>query len=166
MAQANVGNLTLLEETVADDVLSPLLLAALDQSDHSVDMSKIVPRLRDLGLVGRDDTADLGALLLLLDPGTVHRHAVPALDHPDEEVVIAAIKLLVAEGRSDWLAPVGDRLLHHCHWEVRVNFARALAELQGESCRDLLENRLLVEDQDLVREQFQDLLAALQQPRR
>jgi HEAT repeat protein len=104
--------------------------------------------------------------MALLDPGTVHRHAVPALDHPDEEVVIAAIKLLVAEGRSDWLAPVGDRLLHHCHWEVRVNFARALAELQGESCRDLLENRLLVEDQDLVREQFQDLLAALQQPRR
>jgi len=64
MAQANVGDLTLLEEAVADDVLSAFLLAAFNQSHHSVDMSEIVPRLRNLGLVGRDDTTDLGALLL------------------------------------------------------------------------------------------------------
>src|SRR5262245_30443963 len=64
MPQANVGDLALLEEAVADDVLSAFLLAALDQTDHSVDVSKVVPRLRDLGLVGGNDTADLGTLLL------------------------------------------------------------------------------------------------------
>jgi hypothetical protein len=35
-----------------DDVLSTFLFAALDQTDHSVDVSEVVPRLRDLGLVG------------------------------------------------------------------------------------------------------------------
>src|ERR1044072_8834707 len=64
MPQANVGDLALLEEAVADDVLSTFLFAPLDQTDHRVDVSKVVPRLRDLGLVGGDDTADLGALLL------------------------------------------------------------------------------------------------------
>ena len=60
----DVGDLALLEEAVADDVLSTFLLASLDQTDHSVNVCKVVPRLRDLGLVGSDDTADLGALLL------------------------------------------------------------------------------------------------------
>jgi len=46
MPQANVDDLALLEEAVTDDVLSPFLLAALDQSDHSVDVSKVVPCLR------------------------------------------------------------------------------------------------------------------------
>jgi hypothetical protein len=49
---------------VADDVLSAFLLTALDQTDHGVDVRKVVPRLRDLGLVGNDHTADLGTLLL------------------------------------------------------------------------------------------------------
>ena len=51
-------------------------------------MSKVVPCLRDLGLVGRDDTADLGALLLkrldderighaALKPKSVHDHQPP-----------------------------------------------------------------------------------------
>ena len=64
MAQANIGDLAFLEEAVADNVLSPFLLAALDQTDHGVDVRKVVPCLSDLGLVGSDDTADLGALLL------------------------------------------------------------------------------------------------------
>ena len=38
MAQANVGDLAFLEEAMADDVLSAFLLAALDQTDHSVDV--------------------------------------------------------------------------------------------------------------------------------
>jgi hypothetical protein len=33
MPQANVGDLPLLEEAVTDDVLSPFLLTALDQTD-------------------------------------------------------------------------------------------------------------------------------------
>ena len=35
--------------------MSPFLFATLDQSEHSVDVSKVVPRLRDLGLVGGDE---------------------------------------------------------------------------------------------------------------
>ena len=64
MVQANVCDLALLEEAVADDVLSALLLATLDQSDHRVDVCEVVTCLRDLSLIGSDDTADLGALLL------------------------------------------------------------------------------------------------------
>src|SRR5262245_39852211 len=40
------GDIALLEEAVTNDVLSPFLLAALDQTDHGVDVSEVVPRLR------------------------------------------------------------------------------------------------------------------------
>lgn len=50
MAQANVGDLALLEEAVADDVVSTFLLTSFDQTDHSADVCEVVSRLRDLGL--------------------------------------------------------------------------------------------------------------------
>lgn len=49
---------------MADDVLSAFLLSTLDHTDHSIDVSKVVSRLCNLGLIGSIDTADLGALLL------------------------------------------------------------------------------------------------------
>lgn len=64
MAQANVGDPAFLEEVVADDVLSALLSAALDLPNHDVDVRKVMSGLSDLSLIGSDDTADLGALLL------------------------------------------------------------------------------------------------------
>jgi hypothetical protein len=40
------------------------MLTALDQTDHSVDVREVMSRLRDIGLIGSDDTSDLGAPLL------------------------------------------------------------------------------------------------------
>lgn len=100
-----------------------------------------------------------------LTPDHFYGHAVQALDHADEEVVNAAIKLLLACGCTDWIGQRAEALINHRHWEVRVNFARALAALGGESGRALLEQRLLVEGEDLVRQELQDLLTDLGGPR-
>ncbi len=83
------------------------------------------------------------------------------LSHPDAEVVSAVLQLLAVSGRRDWIDPVRDNLLNHRHWEVRTSFARILAQHYGSQCRPWLEARLLVEVEDLVRQQVQELLAAL-----
>jgi HEAT repeat protein len=88
-----------------------------------------------------------------------HSSLVATLTHDDEEVVNAALQLLTAGGRSDWIPSVLDSLLNHRHWEVRLTFARALAELLGENCRGHLEERLLIEGEDLVCHQLRDLLS-------
>jgi HEAT repeat protein len=88
-----------------------------------------------------------------------HPYLVGALAHEDEEVVNAALQLLAASGRSEWIPSVLDSLLNHRHWEVRLTFARALAELMGENCRRHLEERLLIEGEDLVCHQLRDLLS-------
>lgn len=99
--------------------------------------------------------------LAAMDPETAYPSLVTALSHEDEEVVNAALQLLSARGRRDWIPPLRDRLLNHPHWEVRITFARTLASLEGEDCRRHLEGRLLVEGEDLVRQQFRELLAQL-----
>lgn len=92
---------------VAHNVLSAFLLAALNQADHSVDVSKIVTRLRDLGLVGSYDAAELAALLLqclnkkwighaALKPKSACRHQPPkwcaCSIMPEELVAQAAVE--------------------------------------------------------------------------
>ncbi|MFA5515867.1 MAG: HEAT repeat domain-containing protein [Desulfuromonadales bacterium] len=86
---------------------------------------------------------------------------IETLDHQDEEVVSAGLQLLAESGRRDWIEPVRDRLLNHRHWEVRNNFVRIYAMQTGIQCRPHLEARLLVEGEDLVRQQIQDFLADL-----
>ncbi|PLX93356.1 MAG: PBS lyase [Desulfuromonas sp.] len=84
-----------------------------------------------------------------------------ALRHVDEEVVNVAVRLLSETGRNDWLESWQETLLNHRHWEVRCSFARALAAFQPVVARKLLEARLLVEGEELVRQQLTDLLADL-----
>lgn len=96
-----------------------------------------------------------------LDPAGVRERAVDALSHDDEEVVNAAIHLLAGSDSRDWLEERGEELLNHRHWEVRLNCARAMAGLLGPACAGLLENRLLIEGEDLVRQELQGLLLDL-----
>ncbi len=84
-----------------------------------------------------------------------------ALDHPDEEVVSASLQLLTEAGRLDWMASFRERLLNHRHWEVRSRFARILAAYARDHCRVHLEERLLLEGEDFVRQQLEELLAHL-----
>lgn len=95
------------------------------------------------------------------DPDGVFPQLIASLYHDDEEVVGAAIALLVTTGRQDWLPAMAEVLINHPHWEVRLRFARALEQLKGSGCRELVENRLLVEGEDLVRSQLVQTLEAL-----
>jgi len=84
-----------------------------------------------------------------------------ALDHADEEVVNTALKLLAGQDNTKWIVSHGEQLLNHKNWEVRLSTARSLAICQGPVCKPLLEARLLIEGEDLVRLELRVLLEAL-----
>lgn len=106
----------------------------------------------------------IAAMETLVAQNQEHAQAplVAALASHDEEVVSAALQLLTQFGVSDWIEEAQDRLINHRHWEVRVTFARILAAELGVKSRPMLEARLLVEGEDLVRQQIRDLLMDLQ----
>jgi len=76
-------------------------------------------------------------------------------------VVIAALQMLSGSGRREWIPAVRDRLLNHPQGKVRSAFALSLVRLEGEGCGPYLEDRLLVEEDNLVRQQLQSLLDLL-----
>jgi len=90
---------------------------------------------------------------------------VQSLRHADEEVVNVALNLLTASGQRDWVSAATESLLNHRHWEVRSTFVRALASLEGPACRQLLETRLLLEGEELVRQTIQSVLDEFRESR-
>lgn len=84
---------------------------------------------------------------------------IGALDHADEEVVTVAMNLLTSFGAGDWIHDHAERLINHPFWVVRTQVARSAAEVQGDAARTLLEKRLDVETEEVVRQQLLDLLA-------
>ena len=86
---------------------------------------------------------------------------VGALHHADEEVVSAALNLLSRCRSSDWFSNHAEDLINHPFWAVRTHFARFAATLLGEEARPLLERRLEVEGEDLVRQQLLESLELL-----
>jgi HEAT repeat protein len=96
--------------------------------------------------------------LLDLDLATACPCLIEALDHQDEEVVSASLNMLSKCGGGEWLKTHADRLINHSFWAVRIHFVRYLVESRGVGARPLLEERLQVETEDLVRQQIQDLL--------
>ncbi|RLB68026.1 MAG: hypothetical protein DRH08_02130 [Deltaproteobacteria bacterium] len=86
---------------------------------------------------------------------------IEALDHTDEEVVTAAMNLLNHYGTDDWINVHAERLINHSFWVVRAQIARSAAEVLGAAVRPLLEKRLTVETEEVVRQQLTDLLAEL-----
>lgn len=149
-------------------------LRALELALRDEDIWVRAAAVRALGRLGGEDalrliesalgdTVGLVAIAALetlgeLDPGGVGARAVGVLGHDDEEVVNAAIHLLAGCGTSGWLEGHAEALLNHRHWEVRLNAARVLAGMLGPAGAGLLESRLLVEGEDLVRQELQDLL--------
>lgn len=86
---------------------------------------------------------------------------IAALDHPDEEVVTVAMNLLTHYGAGDWLHAHAEKLINHPFWVVRAQIARSAVEVLGVNSRELLETRLAVETEEVVRQQLTDLLAEL-----
>lgn len=86
---------------------------------------------------------------------------VVALDHDDEEVVTAAMNLLTHYGAGSWINAHAERLINHPYWVVRAQIARSAVEVLGVGARTLLEARLAVETEEVVRQQLNELLAEL-----
>jgi HEAT repeat protein len=118
-------------------------------------------RLVELALSDPVGLVAIAALETLaeLSPEESYAALVKALQHPDQEVVTAALQLLGERPNREWLPPRAEGLLNHPHWEVRSSFVRILAELEGTAARGRLEARFLVEGEDMVREQIRQVLA-------
>ena len=86
---------------------------------------------------------------------------ITSLDHPDEEVVTTAMNLLTHYGAGDWIHAHAERLINHPFWAVRSQIARSAVEVLGANAKPLLENRLAVESEEVVRQQLTTLLAEL-----
>ena len=86
---------------------------------------------------------------------------VQALDHADEEVVTAAMNLLTSYGAGEWIREHAERLVNHPFWVVRAQVARSAVDVIGAEARALLVSRLEVEEEAVVRQQLQELLASL-----
>jgi HEAT repeat protein len=84
-----------------------------------------------------------------------------ALDHPDEDVVNVAIELLARYGSGRWLAANAESLVSHPATAVRARCVRLLAGLLGEQARPVLERRLTLENDELVRLQISNTLQNL-----
>jgi len=83
-----------------------------------------------------------------------------ALDNSDEEVVTLALSI-IGRRAADRIVPHVDRLLAHGNWGVRIACARAVALLPALQAGMLLTQALDNETNNLVREQFQNLLKGL-----
>jgi len=103
-------------------------------------------------------------VIVEIEPAHAREALLNALRHFDEEVVNAALKGLAAHGDSSWVQVYGEALLNHGNWEVRLTTARALVASSGQSAQPLLEARLLVEGEDLVRLEIEELLQDLKLP--
>jgi len=88
---------------------------------------------------------------------------VPALGHAGEEVVNSALQLLLSRGDESWVEARGEQLLNHASWEVRLAAVRAISQIVGPAAIPQLEARLLIEGEDLVRQEIEDLIGDLKQ---
>ena len=82
------------------------------------------------------------------------------LGHADDDVVLALVKLLAASADHLWLAPWGEKLLGHHHWLVRQRVAELLAQEGTAEAQALLQQRLSVEEEEIVRDALRQSLAS------
>ena len=81
------------------------------------------------------------------------------LGHADDDVVLALLQLLAAAPDPFWLAQWGAQLLGHHHWLVRQRVAELLGQGGTAEGQALLEQRLLIEEEDMVRDTLHHCLA-------
>jgi HEAT repeat protein len=96
-------------------------------------------------------------------PERISDYARHALTHRDDEVVSAALGLLQWAPDRSWLKECRAQLLGHSHADVRLHFARILAEIEGPECIVELEQMIGEEVDDFVRQELQILMLHLQQ---
>ena len=155
--------------SVGRDAFEPLSLAIQDD-----DLWVRVSAIRGLGGVSHPDAHRLltqalndavglvviAALETLAERGL--DEAVPflanALGHPDAEVVAASLKILAAAGRQPEIDRARSSLSQHAASEVRLAYARLLAEKGDEQALAVLREMNRQENDDLIRRQLNVLL--------
>ena len=88
-----------------------------------------------------------------------HGEIAARLEHADDDVVLALMKLLESMSDHVWLTSWGERLLGHRHWHVRQFVAELLTQSGGDGVQLLLQQRLLVEEEEMVRDTLRQCLA-------
>lgn len=72
------------------------------------------------------------------------------LNHADDDVVLALLKPLTAASVPLWLGQWGEQLLGHHYWLVRQRVAELLGNAGTTGGQALLQQRLLVEEEEVV----------------
>ena len=80
------------------------------------------------------------------------------LGHDDDDVVLVLLRLLASSSDHSWLTQWGGRLLAHRCWRVRQSVAELLAHVGGEWGQALLQERLHVEEEGVVRDTLRQCL--------
>lgn len=91
------------------------------------------------------------------------QHAENALEHRDDEVVLTALNTLQFNPSRNWMKAARQQLLQHPHSEIRLQFARQLVTVEGADCAKELENAILNEEDELVRQELQLLFLTIKQ---
>jgi len=99
-------------------------------------------------------------------PQAARHELLQALVHSDEEVVKTALRGLSGLSDRSWLFSHCDSLLDHDHWDVRLAFVTSFQPQEAALCRERLEERLLVEEDDMVREKITELLSTVSEDRK
>lgn len=114
--------------------------------------------LRDpVGLVTIAAVETLSAEKLPFD----YQEIAVQLRHADDDVILALLQLLTAAPDPCWLVQWGEQLLRHHHWLVRQRVAELLGQGGGAEAQILLQQRLLVEEEEMVRDALLQGLASL-----
>jgi HEAT repeat protein len=79
------------------------------------------------------------------------KEIVAQLGHADDDVVLALLNKLSASSDTYWMGQWGENLLGHQHWLVRQRVAELLGHRGTAEGQILLQQRLLVEEEDIVR---------------
>lgn len=151
-------------------VFSALALAA-DDSDLWV-RSAVMRSLelfsgadvKELLLRGAADSVGLVAIAALESAATVMPNECQqllenALSHQDEEVVKSTMILLGRIKGRDWIKPFSSALLDHSHWDVRALAAEIIGGSSFDEAISLLENRLIIENDGLVRQAIESAVS-------
>ena len=122
--------------------------------------SLIVQTLQDpVGLVSIAALETLEAVAV----DDLMQHAEDALEHRDGEVVLAALNTLQFNSSHDWMKNNRQNLLQNLHSEVRLQFARQLIAVEGQKCVKELEDAILNEEDEFVRQELQLLFMSFKQ---
>ncbi|WP_305043903.1 HEAT repeat domain-containing protein [Geoalkalibacter sp.] len=97
--------------------------------------------------------------LVEVDPRQAQDALLEALDHPDEEVVKTALQCLGRLEAGAWVPRVASKMINHPQWGVRLALTSMLQSQDSPEVLSLLEARLSIEGDELVRQALEALLS-------